>query len=456
MAILCGTDFSKGGDHAVRAASAFAWAFSEPLVLAHVVDGSALGWARDAVAMQVAEAASRGLEAVAKRCVGDGVDVVMRVEIGTPDESLGALAREYEARLLVAGLLGWRSAERARIGSLAARLAHAAPVPVLLVRDAAPFEACAGGKRPLRVLLGVDLSTSSDATVAWLGTLTRLGPCEIVLEHLYDPRAERRRLAMHGPLPAHTADPELEAALVRELDARLGTARRAHGAELRVRSWRSWVAEGLIEIADRERFDLVIVGGRRRSGLATIRHDSVSDRVLRTAPTAVLRVPVEAAAERPVEIAQLARVLVTTDLSELGNQAIPYAYALAAPSGTVHVLHVLEEPRTPSPLYAHYEPGRSATPEERAAALRAAETKLRALVPAEAERRGTRSAVEVVEAQDPAEAIRAAAERLAVDAICIATHGRSGLSRLVAGSVASEVAATSTKPVLLLRPALEV
>jgi len=452
MSILCGSDFSPGADHAVRTAAAFARAFGEPLVLAHVVDSAALGWARDAVAMQCTEAASRGLAEVAARCIGPDLDVTMRVELGAPDEELAALAREHEVRLLVIGLLGWRSAARARVGSVATRLAHAAPVPVLLVRDAGPFEACAGGARPLRVLLGVDLSSSTDASVAWLATLARLGPCELVLQHFYDPLAERRRLGLHGPVRLHASDPEVERMLQHELRARIGDPLGSGAAELRVSARPAWIGEGLIETAEREHFDLIVVGGRRRGGLAAIRHESVSERVLRMAPTAVLRVPVEIASERPLEIARLTRVLVTTDLSERGNQAIPYAYAFTAPGGIVHLMHVIEERAVPSPLYAHYVPGKTPTPEERAAQERAIEAQLRALVPAEAERRGTETCIEIANAQEVGEAIRVAAERLAVDAVCIATHGRSGLSRLVAGSVASDVAASCKKPVVLVRP----
>ena len=58
---------------------------------------------------------------------------------------------------------------------------------------------------------------------------------------------------------------------------------------------------------------------------------------------------------------------------------------------------------------------------------------------------------EVVEA-DPAEAIVGRAREHNSDLIVMATHGRSGLSRLVLGSVAGEVVRNSHLPVLLVRP----
>jgi len=50
---------------------------------------------------------------------------------------------------------------------------------------------------------------------------------------------------------------------------------------------------------------------------------------------------------------------------------------------------------------------------------------------------------------DPARRIRRAAETEDVDLIAMATHGRSGLSRLLAGSVAESVVREGTTPVLL-------
>ncbi|MFT4516422.1 MAG: nucleotide-binding universal stress UspA family protein [Planctomycetota bacterium] len=59
-------------------------------------------------------------------------------------------------------------------------------------------------------------------------------------------------------------------------------------------------------------------------------------------------------------------------------------------------------------------------------------------------------AIEVEQVPHVKDAILAAASRLAADLIVLPTHGRSGLSRLVLGSVAEEVVRSATLPVLLL------
>jgi nucleotide-binding universal stress UspA family protein len=55
-------------------------------------------------------------------------------------------------------------------------------------------------------------------------------------------------------------------------------------------------------------------------------------------------------------------------------------------------------------------------------------------------------------AERPADAILAVAREEGSDVIALATHGRSGLTRLVVGSVADKVRRGAEMPVLLYRP----
>jgi nucleotide-binding universal stress UspA family protein len=58
----------------------------------------------------------------------------------------------------------------------------------------------------------------------------------------------------------------------------------------------------------------------------------------------------------------------------------------------------------------------------------------------------------VVEHRDAAEAICREAERFGADAICLASHGRGGISKALLGSVAASVMARSRRPVIVVRP----
>ena len=128
-------------------------------------------------------------------------------------------------------------------------------------------------------------------------------------------------------------------------------------------------------------------------------------------------------------------MLVATDFSERADHAIPYAYAALAREGAVCLLHIAEAGGADEKIE-----------------LEALEAKLRALIPAEAEKRGVVTEVRIVESSDAGKTICEAAERFCADLVCIGSHGRSGLAATVLGSVAHAVIAHSPHPVLVVRP----
>jgi nucleotide-binding universal stress UspA family protein len=449
MSVVCGTDFSGGAHHAVRVAALFARSFAERLVLVYVVED-------DLVAGPVAtpsSAAQARLDEIARPLRDAGLEVDARIEVGNSDEKLADVAEQLQASLVVVGFLGRRSSERWRAGSLPARLGRSTPAPVVVVRDAEPFEASARGERPLRVLVTVDFSLASDAAVGWLASLRGLGTCELTLFHAYDPVREWSRLGLPGRASVG-GSADIEAILVRDLSARAADLISMERVSVRVVPSVDWTAETIACVAERERFDLVVVGGQRRRGLARIAHDSVSERLFSLAPASVVRVPIAASALLARPTPRMARLLAPTDLSDLANDAVRYAYSIADAGSTVHLLHVVEDAPAPSPLYAHYTPGRHLTEAERLEFERSAEVALRALVPEDAARRGIQTRTHVVRGGKPADAIRTFAEQIGADAICIGTHGRSGLSRILGGSVARELADRSPRPLLLIHPAV--
>ena len=151
----------------------------------------------------------------------------------------------------------------------------------------------------------------------------------------------------------------------------------------------------------------------------------------------------------PPTLPALLRVLCATDLSEFGNRAVPFAFAAVAPGGCVTLLHVLHTPPVPSPLVPHYGEKR-ASEEELAAQERHGASHLTALARPLAEARGARFEVRALRADEVAQAIVDEAERIGADAICLATHSRSGLSQLILGSPAQDVLHQAGRPVLLI------
>ena len=143
-----------------------------------------------------------------------------------------------------------------------------------------------------------------------------------------------------------------------------------------------------------------------------------------------------------------ATVLVTTDLSPLGDAALAHAAALAKAHGArLVLLSVVETPAPANPLYAHYYP--TPTP------AKVAKARAKLVQELEGRAKGLRAKdLEVecvaVDGDPAAEIIRAAKDRKA-KALVISTHGRTGLKHFLLGSVAERVLKSTTCPVLLVR-----
>lgn len=144
------------------------------------------------------------------------------------------------------------------------------------------------------------------------------------------------------------------------------------------------------------------------------------------------------------------RVLCPTDASATGNLAVPLAYHLAANGGTVYLLHVCEPPRFGNPLYEQYVHGYVPTEEEQQAGLERVKRELHKLPPKSALERGVQTEYLLVEGINVGNVIESEARRLDVDVVVLGTHGRTGLSRLLMGSVATDVVNKQDLPVILV------
>jgi nucleotide-binding universal stress UspA family protein len=138
-------------------------------------------------------------------------------------------------------------------------------------------------------------------------------------------------------------------------------------------------------------------------------------------------------------------ILFTTDFSPASGVAWEVAGALARDyRSRVIVAHVLEPTAVGFNEFAPY----AGHEEDRAAALANLQS-IQAPSP--------RVALEyrLLEG-DPAQAINEAAAEIGADLIVMGTHGRTGLSRLLMGSVAEEVLRTAPCPVMTIRGSIKV
>jgi nucleotide-binding universal stress UspA family protein len=126
-------------------------------------------------------------------------------------------------------------------------------------------------------------------------------------------------------------------------------------------------------------------------------------------------------------------LLCPTDLTPVGNLAIPVAYRLADKGSVVHLLNIDAPANLGNPLYPDERPKDAPTPAALAAGKAADRKRLEALVPADAKARGVTSEFDVIEADEVALAIEEQAKKRKADVIVLASHGRWGLARIVHG-----------------------
>lgn len=168
------------------------------------------------------------------------------------------------------------------------------------------------------------------------------------------------------------------------------------------------------------------------------------------------------------------RILVTLDRSECSESVLPTVTNLAQSLGAEVELFAVGRPEsahdTPShSTYGEITPQATSTgvplsvPLPSAGIAPRVETRVQALDRLEAELRhylqgqaarmaGVNTSITVELDDDPARAIVARARRTRPDLIAMATHGRTGLKHLLAGSVCEAVIRSGVAPVLVIRP----
>lgn len=192
-------------------------------------------------------------------------------------------------------------------------------------------------------------------------------------------------------------------------------------------------AEAILDTAERERCTLIALTTHGRTGAERWVLGSVAERILQASPVPVLvdRSRSSSLSRGRRESLPVRNFLVPLDGSRGSLGALGPVLELARPvDAHVTLLHVTE----PSPY-----DGRWDSPDE---TLQAADHLLReACIPARVElRKG-----------DPSEEILKTSEEKSIDLIAMTTHGRSGPSRWVFGSVAAKILRAASVPLLVVR-----
>lgn len=375
MAIVCYLS-SQNGLHVAVVAALLASRMKTSCHLAQSTEELAEGAARAARAAWVRTL----LERRADRMRALARDVHAHVLVGPAEREVGALADRLHAQLIVTAA----STGRADL------LAQHVRVPVLVVREEAPYVRWASELSPLRIVAALAGSADVPAVLRMVRRLSEAAPCQVTLLHLANGDVATVEQDMREKLRRQTADPawslEVEQACGPRAEQIVATAR-ARGAHL------------------------IITGSRVMARISRLWERSVSRRIVSEASCSVLCLPIGG----PREQQPLQSVLAATDLTPEGDGALTLASRVVAPGGVVHVVHVV--PRLDTEVA------------ERALARLQASTQALAA-------RDQRWKVHICYGDEYASALARAARTFAVDAVCVgrtgSPKGDTSLSSLVA------------------------
>jgi nucleotide-binding universal stress UspA family protein len=444
-AILAATDFSGSSRTAVQLAAALAQRRQASLVLVHAVESTPFDLPPPPILSTTRErdlllSVEQDLASLATEIRQSGITVEIRVEIAPAARLILEVAGKTGADVIVLGTHGRRGAAHLFLGSVAEQIVRASQVPVLVTREASPVLYRWRGQQPLRLTVGVDGSAASVAAMAWAGALASPSPCELLLARLYSPSEEAARYGLDEPWGEPPREVDLLPLLERDLRRDAGSL--VGNVPFRLQFWPA--EHDAADVLSRNAFvqgtDALLVGVPRDQSRAALSPGAL----LRRSALPVFCVPEVLAPGG--ELPEIRSVLIATDLSDASNAVVPHAYRLLRPvGGRVELLTVHEigpaDPTVGIPLPLPLRPEDTA----------AIEARLRDLIPPGAKGFRIATHVSVVEARSAVEAIAAAADRLDVDLVAVGSHGRSGVGRVLLGSVAEQVARRSPRPVLIIR-----
>jgi nucleotide-binding universal stress UspA family protein len=198
------------------------------------------------------------------------------------------------------------------------------------------------------------------------------------------------------------------------------------------------VHRGILGYADEQDTDLVVMGTHGRTGVGRVVLGSVAEQTLRES-----EIPVMTLNERTVTDSDLESILVPVDGSESALTAVDHALDLAsATEGSVSFLNVVNHA-----TIAGLETSAGTVID----ALEQAGERIVETASDRAQKRGVQVEDTSVQVGSPFRTILEYADRNDIDSLVMGTHGRSGIDRLLLGSVTERVIRQIDVPVIAIK-----
>ncbi len=306
-----------------------------------------------------------------------------------------------------------------------------------------------------RMLVPLDGSELAEVVFTYAKELAGRMDIDVTLLHVASPSA-KSYIPMQEAYIKRAA--ELIKRQAREVQQEAGINQANEAVKVKGELIEGYPPEEILKYADENDIDLILMATRGHSGLKRWSIGSVASKVLSAAKIPVFLVRADHTPEEPYDKWPELSLLVPLDGSELAESVIPHVENIARQNGRenmeVVLIKVSETPTIPS----YYGPELSGVTlnwgefmqQEEARRKKASQEYLEKIEELFREKHiNVRS--EVIEGKATDELITYANNH-PHSMIIIASHGRSGFSRLVYGSVAATLLNNVTCPILMVKP----
>ncbi len=238
------------------------------------------------------EAATRYLEEQAKRLRNQGMVIETAVRLGNPAEAILEESLERQVGLVVMSTHGRSGLTRWALGSVAERVARSAPVPVLLLPDAAAAMTLASELQPTaiphQILVPLDGSARGEMAVPAAIEIARLLHAAVRLFYVFVPKFEETSLeeAHRNWDAGRRRVHQIERYLMRQAEV-------VQHAGVKVHWSFGYGMPGakIIDTAHSHHISLIVMTTQGRGGLVRWRLGSVTEEVLHYGSLPVLLAP---------------------------------------------------------------------------------------------------------------------------------------------------------------------
>lgn len=295
--VLCPTDFSDTSLAALRQAEAIARWYDAELHVLHVMAEGLAPVAITGISLSpevTAEIQRKGEETLREWLAEAKLKESrprLAVLSGHAVQGILGYAQGTAIDLIVLGTHGRGGLDRMLIGSVAERVLHHAPCPVLTIPPTAHRTAVPADVRFARIVCATDFSPSSDAALALALSLAQENQSELTLLHVLDALSEadvetvaHYRIADYLRLRREEAAERLKALVPAEV---------RNWARLHERLEVGPPAKTILRVAQETKADLICMGAQGHGDLTVALFGSSTQTVVRRAACPVLTVSAE-------------------------------------------------------------------------------------------------------------------------------------------------------------------